>query len=148
MHDAANRTWMPVLSKVMKLTPKPTIGGVYDCNPLKQLAWRRVVLVGEAAHPTTPHADRSTNMAIVDAHELGKALRKHGPSNVSAAFAEYEGKRLPAISQQVLFSRHVGQLKQGNLFEPKGSFPWPTADDAMVEGLLLRNMNFFQWRYS
>ena len=27
----------------------------------------RIVLVGEAAHPTTPHALRSTNMAIADA---------------------------------------------------------------------------------
>lgn len=146
MHDRADLTWMPALAKVIKLTPDPSFSPVYDNDPVKKLAWRRAVLVGDAAHPTSPHASRGTNMSIVDAHVLGKEIQKWGVDNISDALAEFESKRLPTISQQVLFSRHVGQLKQGMLFEPKGSFPWPTAGDTMVDGLLLKNMPFFQWR--
>ncbi|CAM6116199.1 unnamed protein product [Calypogeia fissa] len=144
MYIAADRTWMPALAQVMKLTPKPFINAIYDRDPLKQLAWGRVVLVGEAAHPTTPHGLRSTNMSIVDAHTLGKAFEKWGPDSIIAALTEYESERLPVTTQQVLFSRYLGQVKQGLLFEPKGSFPWPTADKKMREGLLIRNMHSFQ----
>ncbi|CAM6096248.1 unnamed protein product [Calypogeia fissa] len=146
MHEEADRTWMPALAKVMKLSPRPFINGIYDKDPVKQLAWRRVVLVGEAAHPTTLHASRGTNMSVVDACVLGKAFQRWGPNNVSSALSEYESARLPTISQQLLFCRYIGQLKQGMLFEPRGSFPWPTADYSMLQGLLLKNMNFFQWR--
>ena len=51
----------------MQATPTPFINAIYDREPLPHLVQRRIVLVGEAAHPTTPHALRSTNMAITDA---------------------------------------------------------------------------------
>ena len=51
----------------MQATPTPFINAIYDREPLQRLVQGRIVLVGEAAHPTTPHALRSTNMAIVDA---------------------------------------------------------------------------------
>ncbi|KAG6555957.1 hypothetical protein Mapa_001897 [Marchantia paleacea] len=146
MHEAADRSWVPALAQLIKATPQPFINAIFDRNPLKQLVFKRVVLVGEAAHPTTPHGARSTNMSVVDAHSLGKSIAKWGRDNLDSALAEYEMRRLNATSQQVLFSRHLGSLKQGLLFEPKGSFPWLTADEGMVEGLLQRNMNFFQWR--
>ena len=48
-------------------TPTPFINAIFDREPLQHLMQGRTVLVGEAAHPTTPHALRSTNMAIMDA---------------------------------------------------------------------------------
>ena len=51
----------------MQETPSPFINAIYDREPLQQFVHGRIVLVGEAAHPTTPHALRSTNMAITDA---------------------------------------------------------------------------------
>lgn len=141
MQKEADRAWVPALAKVMNLTPKPFINAIYDREPLKQLVWGRVVLVGEAAHPTTPHGLRSTNMSIVDAHVLGKSFQKWGPGNVAAALAEFQLERLPSTSQDVLSSRHLGQVKQG---QPERSFPWPTANNASIrEGLPIRNMNSF-----
>lgn len=52
---------------LMQATPTPFINAIYDREPLQHLVQGRTVLVGEAAHPTTPHALRSTNMAITDA---------------------------------------------------------------------------------
>ena len=51
----------------MQATPTPFINAIFDREPLQHLVQGRTVLVGEAAHPTTPHALRSTNMAIMDA---------------------------------------------------------------------------------
>jgi 2-polyprenyl-6-methoxyphenol hydroxylase-like FAD-dependent oxidoreductase len=53
----------------VQATDAPFINAIYDREPLKQWVFGRIVLVGEAAHPTTPHALRSTNMAIMDAGE-------------------------------------------------------------------------------
>ena len=52
---------------LMQETPSPFINAIYDREPLQHFVQGRIVLVGEAAHPTTPHALRSTNMAITDA---------------------------------------------------------------------------------
>lgn len=52
---------------LMQETPSPFINAIYDREPLQHFVQGRIVLVGEAAHPTTPHALRSTNMAIADA---------------------------------------------------------------------------------
>lgn len=58
------------LLQSMQATPTPFINAIYDREPLQRLVQGRIVLVGEAAHPTTPHALRSTNMAIMDAGQL------------------------------------------------------------------------------
>lgn len=52
---------------LMQETPSPFINAIYDREPLQHFVQGRIALVGEAAHPTTPHALRSTNMAITDA---------------------------------------------------------------------------------
>ena len=67
----------------MQATPSPFINAIYDREPLQQLVQGRIVLVGEAAHPTSPHALRSTNMAIMDAGAYtlsSKARRPPYPS--------------------------------------------------------------------
>ncbi len=54
----------------MQATKAPFINAIYDREPLDQWVFGCIVLVGEAAHPTTPHGLRSTNMAICDAGDF------------------------------------------------------------------------------
>ena len=54
----------------IQATKAPFINAIFDREPLQRWVFGRVVLVGEAAHPTTPHALRSTNMAIGDAGDV------------------------------------------------------------------------------
>jgi FAD-dependent urate hydroxylase len=58
-------------------------------------AWVRgpVVLVGDAAHATSPTLAQGAAMALEDAVVLGAALRKAG--TVAEALTEYEGRRRP-----------------------------------------------------
>ncbi|CAN6456218.1 unnamed protein product [Victoria cruziana] len=144
MHAEAEKVWVPELAEVMKATADPFINVIYDCDPLTKLHWDNVVLVGDAAHPTSPHGLRSTNMSIVDAATLGQCIEKYGMSNLNRALEEYEKYRLPVISQQVLHSRKLGRLKQGLDYKGHGkNLHWKDAsrEDCMV--LLQRNMPFF-----
>ncbi|XP_022131857.1 uncharacterized protein LOC111004901 [Momordica charantia] len=113
MQEQAEKVWVPEFVRVIKETKEPFINVIYDRDPLEQLVWDNVVLVGDAAHPTTPHGLRSTNMSILDAAVLGKCLEKWGLENLQSALAEYQSIRLPVSSKQVLHSRYMGRLKQG-----------------------------------
>lgn len=113
MQREAEKVWLPELARIMKETKEPFINVIYDCDPLEQIFWDNVVLVGDAAHPTTPHGLRSTNMSILDAAVLGLCLKKWGVENLHSALCEYESLRLPVTSKQVLHSRQLGRIKQG-----------------------------------
>ncbi|KAF3453398.1 hypothetical protein FNV43_RR03838 [Rhamnella rubrinervis] len=76
MHKDAEKVWVPELVRVIKETKDPFINVIYDSDPLKKLFWDNVVLVGDAAHPTTPHELRSTNMSLLDAAVLGICVDK------------------------------------------------------------------------
>lgn len=113
MHEEAKHVWNFALAKLIKETKDPFLNVIYDADPLEQLYWGNVVLVGDAAHPTTPHCLRSTNMSILDAAVLGKCLEKWGVENLDSALEQYQSIRLPVVSSQALHSRKVGRIKQG-----------------------------------
>ncbi|OMO80645.1 Monooxygenase, FAD-binding protein [Corchorus olitorius] len=143
MIQEAEKVWVPELVRVMKETKNPFLNAIYDCDPLRQLFWDNVVLIGDAAHPTTPHGLRSTNMSILDAAVLGKCLEKWGIEDLPSALEEYQTIRLPVTSKQVLHSRMLGRIKQGfdlpncEPFDPKKATPEDCKD------IQQKNMPFF-----
>ena len=58
MHARAGETFSPALAAVMRATHAPFINAIFDREPLQRWVFGRCVLVGEAAHPTTPHGLR------------------------------------------------------------------------------------------
>lgn len=113
MQREAEKVWPRAFVEIVKHTKEPFINVMYDCNPLDRVFWDNVVLVGDAAHPTTPHCARSTNMSVLDAAVLGRCLERWGPRNLQAGLCEYQAARSPVTSAQVLKSRRVGRIKQG-----------------------------------
>ncbi|KAJ9559447.1 hypothetical protein OSB04_014061 [Centaurea solstitialis] len=113
MQVEAEKVWVPELVSLIKETKEPFLNVIYDCDPLEQIVWDRVVLVGDAAHPTTPHGLRSTNMSILDGAVLGQCLTKSGVENLATGLEEYQSIRVPVTSKQVLHSRRLGRIKQG-----------------------------------
>ncbi|GAA0139527.1 oxygenase [Lithospermum erythrorhizon] len=143
MHEEAEKVWLPEFTRIMKETAEPFINAIYDMDPLERIYWKNVVLVGDAAHPTTPHGARSTNMAIVDAAVLGQCLRKWGVERLDSALHEYQSIRLPVVSQQVLHSRRMGLIKQGLVLPDGSSFNPSTALPKDCEDLQMQSMPFF-----
>ncbi|XP_073051828.1 uncharacterized protein [Primulina eburnea] len=143
MHESAEKIWLPELVKLIRETNQPFMNVIYDSEPLEQIVWDNVVLVGDAAHPTTPHGLRSTNMSILDAAVLGKCLEKQRVENTSIALQEYQSIRLPVTSKQVLFSRRLGCIKQGLVLPHHQPFDPITASEEDCEELQQRTMPFF-----
>ncbi|KDO41569.1 hypothetical protein CISIN_1g035933mg, partial [Citrus sinensis] len=113
MHQEVEKICAPEHATVIKETKEPFLNLIADCDPLTQIYWDNVVLIGDAAHPITPHCARSTNMAIADAAVLGKCLERWGPENLHSALEEHKSVRLPVTNKQVLHSRRVGLIKLG-----------------------------------
>lgn len=142
MYEAAEKVWIPELVKVMQETKEPFLNAIYDSEPLDQFCWDNVVLIGDAAHPISPHGARSTNMSILDAAVLGKCLEKWGAENLSSALEEYQTIRLPVVSEQVLFSRRMGRIKQRLPLPDCELFDHMTASQEESKVLHLRNIPY------
>ena len=120
------------IGQLIKATPDPFVNDIYDRDPLDSLVHGRIVLLGDCAHPITPHIAKGTNLAIHDAHVLSQALQMHvmqPPQDATAGVAsspgssgdqcqqltdalqQYERQRLPEVSRMVLLSRHKGLVR-------------------------------------
>ena len=80
-----------------------------DREPIGRWAFDRVVLLGDAAHPTLQYIAQGACMALEDAVTLGEALRVHGDDCV-AAFAHYERSRVARTARVVLSAREMGRI--------------------------------------
>ncbi|WP_334184606.1 FAD-dependent monooxygenase [Novosphingobium sp.] len=70
----------------------------------------RVVLVGDAAHATTPHLASGAGMAVEDALVLAEELDAEG-KGIPACLAAYSARRYPRCADVVKTSVSVGQLQ-------------------------------------
>lgn len=68
-----------------------------------------VVLVGDAAHTTTPSSGQGASLALEDSIVLAKSLRDH--SALSQALAAYEAVRRPRVEKVASLARRTNQGK-------------------------------------
>jgi FAD-dependent urate hydroxylase len=86
--------------------------GAYTVDDLATIpTWHRgpVVLVGDAAHATSPNAGQGASQAMEDALVVAKCLRDI--PEVDGAFAAYERLRRDRAERVVAYSRRLGQSK-------------------------------------
>ena len=69
----------------------------------------RMIIIGDAAHATSPASGQGASMAIEDAVTLAKCLRDAG--NVGAAFATYESLRRERVERVVAQGKRNGDGK-------------------------------------
>jgi 2-polyprenyl-6-methoxyphenol hydroxylase-like FAD-dependent oxidoreductase len=81
---------------------------LYDLKPLAKWHQDRVILLGDAAHATTPNLGQGGCQAIEDAWYLAEYLERY--SNVAEAFAAYEQFRRPKINFVVNTSFMIGKM--------------------------------------
>lgn len=80
-----------------------------DRDPIGRWAFGRVVLLGDAAHPTLQYLAQGACMALEDAVTLGAALAAHDDDCI-AAFAHYERSRVARTARVVLSAREMGRI--------------------------------------
>jgi salicylate hydroxylase len=96
----------PLVSRLIKGGTVPiTTVPVCDKEPIEKWADRRVVLLGDAAHPMSPMNGQGANQAIQDAGALAAALRSHHRDDLASALAEYQAARAPVTARILMLSR-------------------------------------------
>ncbi|KAI0328405.1 FAD/NAD(P)-binding domain-containing protein [Cubamyces sp. BRFM 1775] len=92
--------------------------GLYDRPELKSWHKGRVVLIGDAAHPTSPHLGQGANQASEDIYHLVRLLKKHNPDArapstalLDTVFTELEQLRIPRTSALVTKARAAGNMR-------------------------------------
>ncbi|MCJ8011836.1 FAD-dependent oxidoreductase [Paenibacillus sp. KQZ6P-2] len=83
---------------------------ILDIKPIPQFAFQRVVLLGDAAHATTPNLGQGAGQAMEDAYVLARCLDTNG--DMVTAFKDYESNRLDRTGQIIKMSKQVGQIAQ------------------------------------
>ena len=80
-----------------------------DRDPVDRWSFRRVTLLGDAAHPMYPVGSNGASQAILDAVALATALRGMAPgADPVPALARYESARLGPTAKIVLSNREQG----------------------------------------
>lgn len=106
--------WHPPIPEILETTPADAIleDGVHDRDPRRPWSRGRIVLVGDAAHPTTPNQGQGGCMALEDADALAWFLADS--PDPQTAFARFEAERWPRTRRIVLDSRFVGRIGQAS----------------------------------
>jgi 2-polyprenyl-6-methoxyphenol hydroxylase-like FAD-dependent oxidoreductase len=98
------------IEEIIRATPGP-IGRypIYDIPTIPRWHADRIVLVGDAAHATSPSAGQGAALALEDAIVLAQCVRDM--PQLGAAFATYEGLRRSRAERVVRLSRQTGNQK-------------------------------------
>ena len=83
---------------------------LYDIQPLDTFVYGRILLLGDAAHATTPNMGQGAGQAMEDAYELMLALDSE--HSVEAAFARFDARRVQKTKKVIEFSRQIGWAAQ------------------------------------
>jgi 2-polyprenyl-6-methoxyphenol hydroxylase-like FAD-dependent oxidoreductase len=99
----------------------------------------RTVLIGDAAHATSPHAGQGASMALEDALRLAHLLASDEQTGI--AFQRFEAERRPRVEKIVALARRNG----GNKREFSRTGAW--FRDRMIQLMLALNARSQDWIY-
>jgi 2-polyprenyl-6-methoxyphenol hydroxylase-like FAD-dependent oxidoreductase len=80
---------------------------IYDLAPIERWYQDRVVLLGDAAHATTPNLGQGGCQAVEDAYVLAKDLTD---MSIAEAFRSYQDTRFAKANYVVKTSWQLGQI--------------------------------------
>ncbi|MCC9167802.1 FAD-dependent monooxygenase [Pontibacter harenae] len=101
----------PVPAVLATTKPEQLIwNDIADLEPLQKFVYGKIVLLGDAAHATTPNMGQGACQAIEDAVVLGQCLAQE--QTMTAAFAKYEKRRVARTAKVIRLSRLLGAVSQ------------------------------------
>lgn len=83
---------------------------LYDIKPIKNYVHGNILLLGDAAHATTPNMGQGAGQAIEDAYVLMESLKE--TSSIKRAFKLYEWRRWRKAKKVITLSRQIGWAAQ------------------------------------
>lgn len=105
-------SWHDPIPELIQKTEHILKNGIYDRPPRQGWGENNTVLLGDAAHPTTPNLGQGACMAIEGAFLLSACMGKY--HSIEEAAAKYEKKHFPRtrkVIKESLMNGKVGQLE-------------------------------------
>lgn len=104
--------WGSLPAALLATTPRESRlrHGLYDRIPIAPWGRGRATLLGDAAHPMTPHLGQGACQAIEDAAILAQCIA--ADPDVETALRRYEARRFDRTARLVRLSRTLGSILQ------------------------------------
>jgi len=103
--------YAPVIELIAGTLPQMILTtSAFDREPNPTWGDKRVTLLGDAIHPTTPNLGQGGCLAIEDALVLARCFQKYGPTET--ALRKYEGCRYSRTAAITKYSRYYGSVGQ------------------------------------
>lgn len=109
------RVFPAIAQDLLEATPAEKLihSDLWDLPPIRHYAKGRLVLLGDAAHATTPNLGQGANQAMESALALANVLPREleaTPEALGQALRQYEQRRIPKASQVIKSSWQINQL--------------------------------------
>jgi 2-polyprenyl-6-methoxyphenol hydroxylase-like FAD-dependent oxidoreductase len=132
--------WHDPIPSIIDAAEDLAVTDTLDVATLPTWSRGRVVVIGDAAHATSPHAGQGASIALEDAMRLACLLQSDEEYNV--VFDKFERERRPRAERVVALARRNGNSKRP--FSPAGAW----FRDRMLKLLIPLTSKGMDWMYA
>jgi 2-polyprenyl-6-methoxyphenol hydroxylase-like FAD-dependent oxidoreductase len=132
--------WHDPIPRLLEAAQNIVVTATLDVATLPTWSRKRTLLIGDAAHATSPHAGQGASLALEDAMRLARLL--HAGNELGATFEIFESERRPRVERIVALARRNGNQKRK--FSPAGAW----IRDRMLKVLIPITARSMDWMYS
>ncbi len=102
--------WHDPVPQIVDAAENIVVSDTLDVATLPTWSRKRTLLIGDAAHATSPHAGQGASLALEDAMRLGRLLRDG--QELGLTFQDFEHERRPRAEKIVALARRNGNSKR------------------------------------
>jgi 2-polyprenyl-6-methoxyphenol hydroxylase-like FAD-dependent oxidoreductase len=132
--------WHSPIPEIIDAAENIGVTDTLDVATLPTWSRGRTVLIGDAAHATSPHAGQGASMALEDALRLTRWLQEG--CELRETFEQFEAERRPRAERIVAIARRNGNSKRE--FSPTGAW----IRDQMMKLLIPLTSRGMDWMYA
>jgi 2-polyprenyl-6-methoxyphenol hydroxylase-like FAD-dependent oxidoreductase len=139
LHDF-HAGWHDPIPRIIDAAETIVVTDTLDVATLPTWSRGRTLLIGDAAHATSPHAGQGASIALEDAMRLSLLMREE--QEFTATFQRFEAERRPRTERVVALARRNGGTKRE--FSPTGAW----IRDRMLKLLIPLTSKGMDWMYA
>ena len=132
--------WHDPIPRILDAAENIVVTDTLDVATLPTWSRKRTLLIGDAAHATSPHAGQGASLALEDAMRLGRLMLDR--QELGLTFQNFEAERRPRAEKIVALARRNGNSKRE--FSPTGAW----IRDRMLKLLIPLTSKGMDWMYA
>jgi 2-polyprenyl-6-methoxyphenol hydroxylase-like FAD-dependent oxidoreductase len=132
--------WHDPIPRILEAAENIVVTATLDVATLPTWSRQRTLLIGDAAHATSPHAGQGASLALEDAMRLGRLMQDR--QELGVTFQNFEAERRPRAEKIVALARRNGNSKRE--FGATGAW----IRDRMLKLLLPVTAKGMDWMYA